>query len=53
MCTGAIVDILVGNELLGRVVDGIGQPILGGSSLNGCTYSRAKIKAFGIITRES
>jgi F-type H+-transporting ATPase subunit alpha len=39
--TGAIVDVPVGPELLGRVVDGIGQPIDGGASLDNCKRSRA------------
>jgi len=51
--TGAIVDVPVGKELLGRVVDGIGQPIDGGASLDGCARSRAEVKAPGIIPRES
>jgi F-type H+-transporting ATPase subunit alpha len=51
--TGAIVDVPVGEELLGRVVDGIGQPIDGGASLDGCKRSRAEVKAPGIIPRES
>merc|ERR1712032_291050 len=51
--TGAIVDVPVGTELLGRVVDGIGQPIDGGASLDGCKRSRAEVKAPGIIPRES
>merc|ERR1719215_1816106 len=51
--TGAIVDVPVGQELLGRVVDGIGQPIDGGASLDACKRSRAEVKAPGIIPRES
>jgi len=51
--TGAIVDVPVGEELLGRVVDGIGQPIDGGASLDNCKRSRAEAKAPGIIPRES
>ncbi|KAL9186542.1 hypothetical protein ACHAXT_005780 [Thalassiosira profunda] len=42
--TGAIVDVPVGDELLGRVVDGIGQPI-DGSLLDSCKRSRAEVKA--------
>ncbi len=38
--TGAIVDVPVGKELLGRVVDGIGQPIDGGASFDNCARSR-------------
>merc|ERR1712127_1036578 len=51
--TGAIVDVPVGQELLGRVVDGIGQPIDGGASLDNCKRSRAEVKAPGIIPRQS
>jgi len=51
--TGAIVDVPVGKELLGRVVDGIGQAIDGGASLENCARSRAEVKAPGIIPRES
>ena len=51
--TGAIVDVPVGAELLGRVVDGIGQPIDGGASLDALKRSRAEVKAPGIIPRES
>merc|ERR1712238_388916 len=40
-------------ELLGRVVDGIGQAIDGGASLDGLKRSRAETKAPGIIPRES
>ncbi|GMI24948.1 hypothetical protein TeGR_g2821 [Tetraparma gracilis] len=51
--TGSIVDVPVGPELLGRVTDGIGQPIDGGASLDGLKRSRAEVKAPGIIPRES
>ena len=43
--SGAIVNVPVGPELLGRVVDGIGQPIDGGASLDSCARSRAEVKA--------
>ena len=51
--SGAVVDVPVGPELLGRVVDSIGQPIGGGASLDSCARSRAEVKAPGIIPRES
>merc|ERR1719160_1093678 len=51
--TGAIVDVPVGPELLGRVTDGIGQPIDGGKSLDSKERSRAEVKAPGIIPRKS
>jgi len=51
--TGAIVDVPVGEELLGRVVDGLGEPIDGLGPLNTATRSRAECKAPGIIPRQS
>mmetsp|Transcript_18350 Transcript_18350/g.24216 ORF Transcript_18350/g.24216 Transcript_18350/m.24216 type:complete len:546 (-) Transcript_18350:381-2018(-) len=51
--TGAIVDVPVGDELLGRVVDGLGEPIDGMGGLDGATRSRAECKAPGIIPRQS
>jgi len=51
--TGAIVDVPVGPELLGRVVDGLGVPIDGGASLEKCARSLCEVKAPGIIPRES
>lgn len=50
--TGAIVDVNVGPELLGRVVDGLGEPIDGKGALN-AQRSRAEVKAPGIIPRQS
>lgn len=51
--TGAIVDVPVGPELLGRVVDGLGEPIDGKGAINSATRSRAEVKAPGIIPRKS
>eukprot|EP00126_Sphaerothecum_destruens_P002962 Sdes_comp16385_c0_seq1m5739 len=51
--TGAIVDVPVGAELLGRVVDALGQPIDGKGPLNTKKRSRVGIKAPGIIPRKS
>ena len=52
--TGAIVDTPVGKELLGRVVDGLGNPIDGKGALDkGIKRSRVEIKAPGIIPRKS
>merc|ERR1712096_319621 len=51
--TGAIVDVPVGEELLGRVVDGLGNPIDGKGPLNIDKRRRVDIKAPGIISRES
>src|SRR6195952_743292 len=51
--TGAIVDVPVGKGLLGRVVDGLGQPIDGKGDLTNVTRSRVEVKAPGIIPRKS
>ncbi|MFN3262691.1 MAG: F0F1 ATP synthase subunit alpha [Pikeienuella sp.] len=51
--TGAIVDVPTGDELLGRVVDGLGNPIDGKGPLNTTKRSRAEVKAPGIIPRKS
>ena len=52
--TGSIVDVPVGKELLGRVVDGLGNPIDGKGSLDkGLKRNRVEVKAPGIIPRKS
>jgi F-type H+-transporting ATPase subunit alpha len=51
--TGTIVDVPVGKELLGRVVDGLGNPIDGKGPINTTQRSRVEVKAPGIIPRMS
>ena len=51
--TNAIVDIAVGNDLLGRVVDALGEPLDGGATLVDVTRKRIEVKAPGIIERKS
>ena len=51
--TGTIVDVPVGKELLGRVVDGLGNPIDGKGPLKTTKRSRVEVKAPGIIPRQS
>ncbi|GGA61076.1 ATP synthase subunit alpha [Nitratireductor aestuarii] len=51
--TGAIVDVPVGPELLGRVVDGLGNPIDGKGPINAKERRRVDVKAPGIIPRKS
>ncbi|KAE8140962.1 P-loop containing nucleoside triphosphate hydrolase protein [Aspergillus pseudotamarii] len=51
--TGEIVDVPVGPELLGRVVDALGNPIDGKGPLNTKAKSRAQLKAPGILPRRS
>ncbi len=51
--TNAIVDVPVGKELLGRVVDGLGNPIDGKGPLSVKNRKRVEVKAPGIIPRQS
>ena len=51
--TGTIVDVPVGKELLGRVVDGLGNPIDDKGPLKTTQRSRVEVKAPGIIPRQS
>ena len=51
--TKSIVDVPTGEELLGRVVDGLGNPIDGKGSLGSKNRSVADVKAPGIIPRKS
>jgi F-type H+-transporting ATPase subunit alpha len=52
--TGSIVDVPVGKEFLGRVVDGLGNPIDGKGVLDkGLKRNRVEVKAPGIIPRRS
>ena len=51
--TGSIVDVPIGNGLLGRVVDGLGNPIDGKGPLTDVVRSRVEVKAPGIIPRKS
>jgi len=51
--TGAIVDVPVGMEVLGRVVDALGNPIDGKGPLGTNEKFRVGLKAPGIIPRQS
>ncbi|MDZ5699403.1 F0F1 ATP synthase subunit alpha [Chelativorans sp. M5D2P16] len=51
--TGAIVDVPVGPDLLGRVVDPLGNPIDGKGPIKGVERRRVDVKAPGIIPRKS
>ena len=51
--TGAIVDVPVGEGLLGRVVDALGNPIDGKGPIEGDERARVGVKAPGIIPRTS
>ena len=51
--TGAIVEVPIGEGLLGRVVDGLGNPIDGKGPLKKVKMTRVEVKAPGIIARKS
>jgi F-type H+-transporting ATPase subunit alpha len=51
--TNSIVDVPIGDELLGRVVDGLGNPIDGKGPLGTTKRGLAEVKAPGIIPRKS
>ncbi|KQT66009.1 MULTISPECIES: F0F1 ATP synthase subunit alpha [unclassified Aureimonas] len=51
--TGSIVDVPVGMGLLGRVVDGLGNPIDGKGPIENAVRRRVDVKAPGIIPRKS
>jgi F-type H+-transporting ATPase subunit alpha len=51
--TRAIVDVPVGKELLGRVVDALGNPIDGKGPITAKERRRVDVKAPGIIPRKS
>ena len=51
--TGELVDVPVGKELLGRVVDGLGNPIDGKGPIQSSEKRRIELKAPGIIPRQS
>ncbi|MFT8243644.1 F0F1 ATP synthase subunit alpha [Roseomonas sp. BN140053] len=51
--TGTIVDVPVGKGLLGRVVDGLGNPIDGKGPIVSTERRQVEVKAPGIIPRKS
>ncbi len=51
--TGAIVEVPVGKDLLGRVVDALGNPIDGKGPIEADERRRVDVKAPGIIPRKS
>jgi F-type H+-transporting ATPase subunit alpha len=51
--TERIVQVPVGDALIGRVVNGIGVPIDGQGAIETDTYSQVEIKAPGIVERKS
>ncbi len=52
-CTGKIVQVPVGDALIGRVVNALGQPIDGKGPVVSDQFRRVEIKAPGVIARQS
>lgn len=50
--TGAIVDVPIGDELLGRVLDALGNPIDGEGPIRTENRRKVELKAPGIIPRQ-
>ncbi|HET6420057.1 MAG TPA: F0F1 ATP synthase subunit alpha [Geobacteraceae bacterium] len=51
--TGRIVEVPVGDALIGRVVNGIGQPIDGKGPIDSKEFRKVEVKAPGIVKRKS
>ena len=51
--TGRVVDVPVGDEMLGRVVNALGQPIDGKGPINTTKFRQIERVASGVITRQS
>lgn len=51
--TGRVAQVPVGEELLGRVVDSLGNPIDGKGSITAAEYRPIEIEAPGVIERQS
>jgi F-type H+-transporting ATPase subunit alpha len=50
--TGSLLEIPVGEELLGRIVDPLGKPLDGKGDINTKTMRRAEFKAPGVVQRQ-
>ena len=51
--TGDIAQVGVGNSMLGRVVNGLGQPVDGKGDIQATEFKPVEIKAPGVIARKS
>jgi F-type H+/Na+-transporting ATPase subunit alpha len=52
-CTGRVLEVPIGPELLGRIVDSLGNPIDGKGPVNAKLSDRIEKVAPGVITRQS
>ena len=51
--TGRIIEVKVGEALIGRVVDALGNPIDGKGPIDSSETRRVELKAPGIVARQS
>jgi F-type H+-transporting ATPase subunit alpha len=51
--TNRIIEVPVGEALIGRVVDALGNPIDGGAPIESTEFRRVELKAPGIVARKS
>ena len=52
-CSGRILEVPVGEEFIGRVVDSLGHPIDGLGAINAKNYRPIEVKATGVMDRKS
>jgi len=52
-CTGRILEVPVGEEFIGRVVNPLGQPIDGLGAINSKQYRPIEVKATGVMDRKA
>jgi F-type H+-transporting ATPase subunit alpha len=52
-CTGRVLEVPIGPELEGRVVDALGNPIDGKGPINATLFEPIEKVAPGVITRQS
>ncbi len=52
-CTGRVLEVPVGRELIGRVVDALGRPVDGKGAINATATSPIEKVAPGVIARQS
>ncbi|MBC7476350.1 MAG: F0F1 ATP synthase subunit alpha, partial [Candidatus Sericytochromatia bacterium] len=51
--TGKVAEVPIGEQLLGRVVSGIGEPLDGKGALNNTEFGKIEVIAAGIVDRKS
>jgi len=51
--TGRIAEVPIGDALVGRVVNAIGQPLDGKGPIKSSTFRRIELRAPGVVTRQS